>query len=216
MEVPTIYKIFGEQTDSSVVWQDQRTSLLRTHQLTQLVSGAANDPILWHVGAATERAQRSGVAASLSALVLMAGSSDIREHIRDVEKNNIPLPGGAAGAVMDLSQDVDKIRYILDYYDTLTQPSDDKDTKLLLQRDEIKYESTGKSNLTKDVKALFQKFKAVELEMQDHVKLGSFQAISKCSKILAKSIPALRTVINSLPLSTRIYSFDQFCKQGCF
>ena len=88
MEVPTIYKIFGEQTDSSVVWQDQRKSLLRTHQLTKLVSGAVNDPILWH-GTATERAQRSGVAASLSALVLMAGSSDIREHIRDIEKNNL-------------------------------------------------------------------------------------------------------------------------------
>ena len=102
------------------------------------------------------------------------------------------------------------------YYDTLTEPSDDKETRILIQRDEIKYESTGKANLTKDVKAFFQKFKAMELKIQDHVKLESFQTISKCSKILAKSIPALRTVINSLPLSTRIYSFDQFCKQGCF
>jgi hypothetical protein len=74
---------------------------------------------------------------------------------RLVEDNDVPDAGGLNN--LDLSHDVDKIRYIISYYNELSQPNNVKDGVLLAQRDAIRYESTGKSNLTKDVTLYFQK-----------------------------------------------------------
>jgi hypothetical protein len=211
MEIAAPYKIYGDQTDSSIIWQDKRNALLRTHQIKELVSGRINSNISWDRSKAGKRAQKTSVAACLTALVSMAEGADVRKHIRLVENNDVPLPMGVIGpADLDLARDVDKIRYIISYYDRITAPNNVKDGKLEKQRDAIKYESTGKDNLTKDVKELFHKFDDVEMEMQTHVKLSSYLKISACAKILAKEVPTLRAAINNLPLSEKHYIFDSF------
>jgi hypothetical protein len=140
----------------------------------------------------------------------MAGSDDIRAHLRHVEDNEIPHPGGNPGDLRNLIEDVDKIRYIIIYYNDLTKPNDVKDSDLLKKREAIKYESTGKTNLTKDVTSYFQQIINIELEMQDHVKLSSYLKIQMCSRTLTRDIPSLASPISSLPLTTAVYTFDNF------
>ena len=205
-----VYKIKGDQTDSSIGWKDQRNGLLRTNQITTLVSGAINSPIVWDLERTMRRDQSQGVAKSLTTLIAMAGNDDIRAHLRLVEDNGIPLPGGNPGDLHDLIEDVDKIRYIITYYNDLTKPNDVKDSDLLKKREAIKYESTGKTNLTKDVTSYFQQIINIELEMQDHVKLSSYLKIQMCSRTLTRAIPSLASPISSLPLTTAAYTFDNF------
>ena len=92
----------------------------------------------------------------------------------------------------------------------MSQPNNVKDGVLLAQRDAIRYESTGKSNLTKDVTLYFQKLISVELEMQPHVRLSPYLKIKHCAKVLTKEILALSASTSSLPLATANYPFNTF------
>ena len=202
MDVPE-YKILGDQTDSSVAWKDKRNGLLRSQNVQSLVQGAVGAPIDWTDDVpGILRDERKGVSHVLNSLVSMAGRPNIRGHIRQVENNEV--------VGQNLSEDVNKIRYIITYYDELTKPNDHKDAKLLKQFDVIRFDSTGSSNLTADVMAYFQNIVTVEQEMQDHVKLSSFLKIKKCAAILSKAVPSLSAQISSLPLTSAAYTFDDF------
>ena len=155
-----------------------------------------------------KRDQLKGIASVLTSFIAIAGSDEVRAHIRLVEDNDVPDAGGLNN--LDLSHDVDKIRYIISYYNELSQPNNVKDGVLLAQRDAIRYESTGKSNLTKDVTLYFQKLITVELEMQPHVRLSPYLKIKHCAKVLTKEILALSASTSSLPLATANYPFNTF------
>ena len=110
------------------------------------MDGVLNDFVQYDLSTPIKRDQLKGIAAVLTSLIAIAGSDELRAQIRLVEDNGVPGAGGLNN--LDLSRDVDKIRYIISYYDELSQPNNVKDGVLLAQRDAIRYESTGKSNLT--------------------------------------------------------------------
>ena len=58
-----------------------------------------------------------------------------------------------------LDEDVDKVRSIIAYYDSLTMDNNTKDIDLLKLLEEIKFDSTGKNNLSNDVTEYFEFFK---------------------------------------------------------
>ena len=148
------------------------------------MDGVLNDFVQYDLSTPIKRDQSTGIAAVLTSFIAIAGSDEVRAHIRLVEDNGVPDAGGLNN--LDLSRDVDKIRYIISYYDELSQPNNVKDGVLLAQRDAIRYESTGKSNLTKDVTLYFQKLITVELEMQPHGRLSPYLKIKHCAKVLLK------------------------------
>jgi hypothetical protein len=110
------------------------------------VDGARNDVVQYDLSSPIKKDQLRGIASVLTSFIAIAGSDEVRAHIRLVEDNDVPDAGGLNN--LDLSHDVDKIRYIISYYNELSQPNNVKDGVLLAQRDAIRYESTGKSNLT--------------------------------------------------------------------
>ena len=63
--------------------------------------------------------------------------------LRKVECNEIPG--------IDLLEDVNKLRYIVAYYNGLTAPNDYKDEDISATIEELKFQSTGKTKIYDDV-----------------------------------------------------------------
>ena len=63
--------------------------------------------------------------------------------LRKVECNEIPG--------IDLLEDVNKLRYIVAYYNGLTAPNDNKDGDISATIEKLKFQSTGKTKIYDDV-----------------------------------------------------------------
>jgi hypothetical protein len=68
--------------------------------------------------------------------------------VRKIENNKLTDPP-------ILAEDVDKVRSIIAYYDSLTIENNTKDIDLLKLLEEIKFDSTGKNNLSNDDRRLY-------------------------------------------------------------
>ena len=79
-------------------------------------------------------------------LVEMAGAQTVRSCVRKIENNKLTDPP-------ILAEDVDKVRSIIAYNDSLTV-----DNNILKLWKEIKFDSTGKNNLSNDVTEYFEFF----------------------------------------------------------
>ena len=68
-------------------------------------------------------------------------------------------------------EDVNKLRYIVAYYNGLTAPNDYKDEDISATIEELKFQSTGKTKIYDDVVTYLNKFQAFQDELQDQAKL---------------------------------------------
>jgi len=201
---PTItLKILGDRKDLRTKWLDEKNKLIRTYQLKKFLVGAFGSNIPWSIISTTKAYQVRAVNAVLTALIAMAGQGTVARTVRKMENNIFSDPG-------ELEHDVDKIRQIIAYYDTLTVENNTKDIQLIEKLDKTKFESTGKSNLANDVETYFETIVALEEEMQSIHKMTNFANVSKCAKELSK-IDILRSPMSTLRLVE--LTFEDFREQ---
>ena len=79
--------------------------------------------------------------------------------LRKVECNEIPG--------IDLLEDVNKLRYIVAYYNGLTAPNDNKDGDISATIEKLKFQS----KIYDDVVTYLDQFQAFQDELQDQAKL---------------------------------------------
>ena len=94
----------------------------------------------------------------------MAGAQTVRSYVRKIENNKLTDPP-------ILGEDVDKVRSIIAYYDSLTMDNNTKDLLKLLE--EIKFDSTGKNNLSNDVTEYFEKISKNQEDMQPQDRMSN-------------------------------------------
>ena len=195
-----VLRILGNKRDSKTEWQDARNKVTRTCNIHSLLTGEVGDVIPWSIVPERRRDQEKGVNLALSTFIDMAGSPTVRNYVRKIENNEVTEPPL-------LAADVDKIKQIIKYYNDLTASNNTKDTTLLELLKHIKFESTGKNNLSNDIIAYFEKVVRNQEETQVAHRMSEFQSVQMCSSHLSQSIPSLRAPMSHLKLTT--LTFDE-------
>ena len=203
----TNYRLLGNGKDSHAKYSDAKYALLSKY-LFESFRGDVGDPIVWSQTPQNARDERLKVSAFLGELVKMAESSakGVRSIVRKVQQNQIPNAGG--NGFLDLNDNVNKIRYLLEYYDRLTAPNEIKDSEHNKQFHALKFHQTG--DLHTDVVSFFHSLLEIEDELSDHAKPSDFEKKKKCATVLSQAVPALHAAISSLNLASAAVTFDIF------
>ena len=199
------FKIKGDFHDLSKPWKDLLNKTIRENGVASFV-GAVGSPYAWNLHAPSASLEKVGVRKSISFLIDLCGSQTVREELRKVEGNEILALPGAAGPP-DLADDVNKMRYIISYFDDLTAPNDFKDGELTQQIDALKYSSTGRSNIYIDVVRFLDELQSYQDELQPQAKLSEYQLKDKCAKQLSNADESLLHSINTKGLRSALYTF---------
>jgi hypothetical protein len=179
----------GNKRDSRTEWEDARNKIARHHVIQPFLAGAVGTNIPWSIVPERKRDQEKGINLAFTILVDMAGSQTVRSFIRKIENNNLTNPPV-------LAEDVDKVRRIFAYYDEITIDNNTKDTELIRQLAGIKFDSTGKGNLSIDVNDYFERISKIQEVILKHKPLGSLRLINRirstsslyCSDCLLSSV----------------------------
>ena len=187
-----VLKINGNKRDSKTEWEDARNKITRNCAI-QAFLGAVGSNIPWSLVPERKREQERGINTAFTILVEMAGAQTVRSYVRKIENNKLTDPP-------ILAEDVDKVRSIIAYYDSLTMDNNTKDIDLLKLLEEIKFDSTGKNNLSNDVTEYFEKISKNQEDMQPQHRMSNFQSVKMCSGHLSRFIPSLRGPLSNLDL----------------
>lgn len=193
-------KIMGNKRDSRTEWEDARNKIARHHVIQPFLAGAVGTNIPWSIVPERRRDQERGINLAFTILVDMAGSQTVRSFIRKIENNNLTNPPV-------LAEDVDKVRRIFAYYDEITIDNNTKDTELIRQLAGIKFDSTGKGNLSIDVNDYFERISKNQEDTQLQHRMSDFQSEKTCSAHLSKYISSLRSPLSTINLMTM--TFDE-------
>ena len=162
----TNYRLLGNGKDSFAKYSDAKYALLSKY-LFESFRGDVGDPIVWSETPQNARDERLKVSAFLGELVKMAeNSAKVKSIVRKVQQNQVLNAGG--NGFLDLSDNVNKIRYLLEYYDRLTEPNEMKDSEHHKQFHALQFHQTG--DLHTDVVSFFHSVIAIEDELSDHAK----------------------------------------------
>ena len=193
------FKINGDYHDISKPWKDELNKTVRDYGVSSFI-GAVGTPIIWNLHAATASKERFGVGKCITSFIGLCGSETVRTQLRKVESNDIPG--------VDLSDDVNKLRYIVTYYNGLTAPNDYKDGDISAKIEELKYQSTGKSKIYDDVVTYLDKFQAFQDELQDQAKLSDYKMKNLCVAQLSKAHESLLHALNMAKIRSAAYTFE--------
>jgi hypothetical protein len=193
------FKINGDYHDISKPWKDELNKTVRDYGVSLFI-GAVGTPIIWNLHAATASKERFGVGKCITSFIGLCGSETVRTQLRKVESNEIPG--------VDLSDEVNKLRYIVTYYNELTAPNDYKDGDISAKIEELKYQSTGKSKIYDDVVTYLDKFQAFQDELQDQAKLSDYKIKNLCVAQLSKAHESLLHALNMAKIRSAAYTFE--------
>ena len=199
MEESPIFKISEDHHDMSKLWKDECYRILRDNGVSSFVA-AVGQPIMWNLHAQTAAIEKSGVRKSISSFIALSGSETVRKVLRQVESNTVPG--------IDLTEDVDKLRYIVVYYDGITAPNDFKDGEINMKIRMLSYISTGNANIYDDVVIYFDKFSSYQDELQIHAKMSEYQMKSTCATELSKAHDSIFHLVNMSKIRNAAYSFE--------
>ena len=131
----TSLRLKGDFTDSFTEWTDAYFNLLRYYNVESLVQGAAFvSPIVLSANYTVKDKQERNLNSFFNELNKLAGSDELRQRIRNVERSNqIQEPGLDGGGVailvnFDISQLIFKIRYVIKIFNEICAPNDKKDS----------------------------------------------------------------------------------------
>ena len=198
-ELGSNFKINGDHHDSSKSWKDELNKTVRDYGVSMFIS-AVGTPIIWNLHAPTASKERFGVGKCITSFIGLCGSETVRAQLRKVECNDIPG--------VDLSDDVNKLRYIATYYNDLTAPNDYKDGDISEKIEQLKYQSTGKSKIYDDVVTYLDKFQAFQDELQDQAKLSDYKMKNLCVAQLSKAHESLLHALNMAKIRSAAYTFE--------
>ena len=199
MEESPIFKISGDHHDMSKPWKDECYRILRDNGVASFVA-AVGLPIIWNLHAQTAAIEKSGIRKSISSFIALSGSETVRKVLRQVESNTVHG--------IDLTEDVDKLRYIVVYYDAITAPNDFKDGDIDMKIRTLSYISTGHANIYDDVVTYFDKFSSYQDELQIHAKMSEYQMKSTCATELSKAHDSIFHLVNMSKIRNAAYSFE--------
>lgn len=197
----TKYVIRGDQHDSPTMWIDFKNDLLRKHGINEF-AGPIGSPIQWNINQTVQVKQKSGVRNCVSDLVALSGTSSVRDRVRNIETNNVPG--------VDLTDLVDQMRCLLEYFDGITAPNDILDGENLERIRNLRYSSSGKANIYNDVVGVFEQYEKLENELQQHSRASEFQKKKKMADLLMHAHESMRTSITSMALTSAQFSYDEF------
>ena len=198
-ESGSLFKINGDHHDISKPWKDEMNKTVRDYGVS-LFLGAVGTPIVWNLHAATASKERFGIGKCITAFIGLCGSETVRTQLRKVEGNDIPG--------IDLSEDVNKLRYIVGYYNGLTAPNDYKDGDISARIEELKFQSTGKTKIYDDVVTYLHQFQAFQDELQDQAKLSEYKMKNLCATQLSKAHESLFHALNMAKIRSAAYTFE--------
>lgn len=193
------FKINGDYHDISKPWKDELNKTVRDYGVSLFI-GAVGTPIIWNLHAPTASKERFGVGKCITSFIGLCGSETVRTQLRKVESNDIPG--------VDLSDEVNKLRYIVTYFNELTAPNDYKDGDISAKIEELKYQSTGKSKIYDDVVTYLDKFQAFQDELQDQAKLSDYKMKNLCVAQLSKAHESLLHALNMAKIRSAAYTFE--------
>jgi len=200
MEESPKFKISGDHHDMSKPWKDECYRILRDNGVSSFIA-AVGQPIVWNLHAQTATIEKSGVRKSISSFIALSGSETVRKVLRQIESNTVHG--------IDLTEDVDKLRYIVVYYDGLTAPNDFKDGEINIKIRALSYISTGHVNIYDDVVTYFDKFSCYQDELQIQAKMSEYQMKSTCATELSKAHESIFHLVNMSKIRNAAYSFEE-------
>jgi len=193
------FKINGDHHDISKPWKDELNKTVRDNGVAMFL-GAVGTPIPWNLHGPTAIKEKFGVGKCITSFIGLFGSETVRTQLRKVECNDIPG--------IDLSEDVNKLRYIVPYYNGLTPPNDYKDGDISAKIEELKFQSTGKSKIYDDVVMYLDQIQALQDELQDQAKMSDYKMKNLCVTQLSKAHESLFHALNMAKIRSAGYTFE--------
>jgi hypothetical protein len=210
----TSLRLKGDFTNSFTEWTDAYINLLRYDNVESLVQGAAFDsPIVLSANDTVKDKQERNLNSFFNELNKLAGSDELRQRIRNVERSNqIQEPGLDGGGVailvnFDISQLIFKIRYVIKIFNEICAPNDIKDSVMLANISSMRYVQT--SNVREDVSKLISQYDRYDAEMSNSQKQPLSQKKKFVAKLLA-GIPLISYAIMQHQLHHSASTWDVF------
>jgi len=145
----SIFKINRDSKDSSKEWIDFKHKLINKCGVEEFL-GVVGAPFNWNINQTVAERQKQGIRNCIHALVDICGTGEIKDRVRNVQENTV--------AGVDLTESVDKMRYLITLFTQISAPNDILDGENLAKMDSLRFSSTGNANMYSDIVSHFQNF----------------------------------------------------------
>ena len=199
------FKINGDNKDSPTQWSDFKNKLINKCGVEEFMTPVGT-PILWNINQTVQEKQKQGIRNCLDALVEVCGTGVVRDHVRDVQENRI-IVGGIA---LNLTEPVEKMRHLMGFFNHITAPNDILDGENMEEIKNLRFSSTGTTNVYSDVVRFFETFDNLNKELQDHTKLTEYAKKKKMGDAFMTVHNTMSVAITAMPLTSALFTYADF------